>query len=378
MKNLYELKGNLTWDELKEKNDEYAIVAKDARLKRDVHNKKHDDEGNLTDGYKTIFNSVVHGTTTSVAETLYLDEDKFLDKVFPPNGILKTANVTDGNGQTVNDDYIRKQNNLPDDAQLTYTKTNWVNRYLNKDTDNNFRYTGNIDVTATWINEDGKPQKQNITTKDFTISTANKVNSDEIKDNLIRQKTNALEIINRNFDEQYKNAGTDLAKIAAINNKIRKENENLLEISMLEDPSFYRKMSSMAKTFSTDSYFKKGQDGTTIANWSKPFININRTVEIENDNGEKEYESITDKFIMNQVEDGENEGMLMLKFVTEEDGNKVVAEEGPFESEEGAMNVIYNYKMLVQNKNAAAKLGKTISLDATKMVEEFSEEADYD
>ena len=147
---------------------------------------------------------------------------------------------------------------------------------------------------------------------------------------------------------------------------------------MLEDPSFYRKMSSMAKTFSTDSYFKKGQDGTTIANWSKPFININRTVEIENDNGEKEYESITDKFIMNEVEDGENEGMLMLKFVTEEDGNKVVAEEGPFESEEGAMNVIYNYKMLVQNKNAAAKLGKTISLDATKMVEEFSEEADYD
>ena len=222
MKNLYELKGNLTWDELKEKNDEYAIVAKDARLKRDVHNKKHDDEGNLTDGYKTIFNSVVHGTTTSVAETLYLDEDKFLDKVFPPNGILKTANVTDDNGQTVNDDYIRKQNNLPDDAQLTYTKTNWVNRYLNKDTDNNFRYTGNIDVIATWLNEKGKAQSQNITTKDFTISTANKVNSDEIKDNLIRQKTNALEIINRNFDEQYKNAGTDLAKIPVRNINVRR------------------------------------------------------------------------------------------------------------------------------------------------------------
>lgn len=372
---ILDLAGNLSQDEFEEKINEYHTVAQDVRLDKKVDKKKRVD-GKLSDAYKDAFNKTVLQSTTSPGETLYEGETKFLNTVFPPNSILTQATVKDGDGNDVNNEYLKSSifgEEVPDNAQISVKKTNWNNRYLNRDKNGNFRYTGTFDLEATWLDEDNKPQSMKRTTDNsFVISTAGTIDPNNIKQKLVSLKTNENKNINNQFNQEWNNSQTDLQKVNAINKKVNQENENILEVSMLTDPSFYRKMSNIEKSFNVDAYYKTNKKGKLMP-FTIPTININRVV--PGTNGQNTIAK--DTFKINKLTEGKEEGMFQINFTTEEGERKTVSK-GPFKSYKHALNVIYNYKMLSQESDASAQLNKTSGFVPEEVFTEVSEEVDTD
>lgn len=381
MNDLIDIKGNLTFEELKDKRTEYDDVAKSVRLDRDLEIKMKNDDGKFTDDYKTTFNETVVQSSVQNAETLYEDETKYLDSVFPPNQVLNRMSVRDMNGMPVTEEYLLNdvfRGKVPESATISIEKTNWDSRFLSRDKDGNFRYNGSLDIVATWTDADGESQEIKQESDAFVFNTAGTVNSDQIKNELIGIKTRSTEAFNQKYDAEIQSATTAQQKISAIEKKISKENENILEISMLTNPSFYRQMSNITKTFDVDGFYKKDADGN-IKPTTIPSLNIRRRVKTGEDaQGDSIYDIATDTFKIERIEEGKNAGMFNVVFTTVFNGE--VTEKtlpDPYRNPNAAMNILYNYQLEVQEYESLLKLNEQKeAFDAEESVIDVADEFD--
>lgn len=367
---LYDMKGDLTWNQFENKKNDYHDVSEALYMDDKVKVAKFDENGKWSDSYNETFNKIVPQTEIAGAEVLYKNEKEYLNEMYKPDTILETAIVTDSTGATIDNEKLREMTTLeiPENAEFKVIGTNWDKRYLNRDKSGNFNYTGTLNVKATWI-DDGKPQEYEFTTPGVKINTGNKVDPEGIKSKLISIKANELNNIDAQFKRDMNTAikqENDDLKIQAINRKVRNENENMLEISMLEDPEFYRNMKDVTKTFNANAYYKLNADGT-YKHWSIPSVSINRYSPDGN---------IQDNFKIVKIQEGPDRNRFMIDFTSTFDGQRSEeVKEGPFNDYNAALNVIYNYRIEAKKHEAKLKLDKDAeSMDAGSTFTDISDE----
>ena len=387
---LYDVKGDLSWSELEEKKNEYDQVAKNVRLDRKIYAKKYKrsaagkiaregDEGlKHTDEWKDAFNRTVVGTSVDNMETLYAGEKDAMNNWIKPSVILETTNVRDGNGDLMTKAKILAKYTPQGakNAQLTLKNTSWDYRYNDRDEDGNFRYKIQLNGTIDYEDDENKRRSSSFTSDPYTLSTANAVDPNKIKRKIVGLKRKQIEEADKQYITRMQAATSNGARLDAIEEKISTENENILEISKLNDPPFYRYMNNITKTFKTGGYYKKDKNNNVI-DWTVPQITINR---VTNEGTSEESSLATDTFkIVQTGGEGKERDTYMIEFTSKVGNDEVNDTKGPFLDYRHALNVIYNYRLESEEAESSAILGAdTEDLDSLELFDELSEKVDID
>jgi hypothetical protein len=367
--NLYDAKGDTSWEDLQSKADEYNTVSKQIRLDDKVDDLKWEEKpedsangvGKFADTFRETFNAVVTGTDVQYAEVLYSGEEEDLNKLFPPKSILTDAVVRDKNGEVITEENLKAQiaNNIGIDpskiVSLTSNKTNWNKRLLNPDVYSDIRFDGTIDFNVSYIDADGKTQKYDFNSGPVNISTGQNIKTQTYVDNLISRKIQDNAEYEKDFRKSYKDAKTDRERLNLLEAKVNFQNENSLEIARLDDPVFYRQMSSLKQTMAVSPDKPQRIQMSSVIEGGE----ANEVFEIKRD----------------------NDGLFNLTFKSisiNEDGETTEAVSktyGPYDNYAIAMNEIYNYRRLIREDESSIILGRETDSDRSiELMDQISEE----